>query len=209
MYPDAIRNPQNLVNPHPLDERGENLASVLRNMKQRKYPQAQEMLETLNKVVEGITDYSVQQVGGYLVTSLHHTPPEGQDRLPTFPLAQESDGTLRVLGLLTALYQVPQRPFIAIEEPELTIHPGALSVLCDALQEASLRSQVLVTTHSPELVSHFPVEVFRVVEKVDGVTKVGPIKESQREAIRDKLFSPGELMVIEGLQREADSPKEE
>ncbi len=209
IYPDAIRMPQNPANPYPLDESGENLASVLRDMKKRPLAQLQEMLETFNRVVEGVTDYSVQQVGGYLVTRLHHTPLEGQDRSPTFPLAQESDGTLRMLGLLTALYQTPHRSFITIEEPELTIHPGALSVLCDALQEASLQSQVLVTTHSPELISHFPADVFRVVEKVNGVTKVGPIKESQREAIRDKLFSPGELMVIEGLQREADSPKEE
>ena len=77
-----------------------------------------------------------------------------------------------------------------------------MSVLCDVLHEASLRSQILVTTHSPELISRFPVGVFRVTEKINGLTYIGEIKESQRKAIQEKLFSPGELMVMEGLQRE-------
>lgn len=202
IYPDTIRLLQNPANPYPLNEKGENLASMLRELKKSKRPEVKEMLKALKKVVEDITDYSVQQVGGYLVTRLHHIPPKGKDRSPTFPLAQESDGTLRMLGILTALYQVPHRSLIGIEEPELTIHPGALSVLCDILQEAKLRSQILITTHSSELISHFPAEVLRVVEKIDGITKVGPIKESQRSAIQEKLFLPGELMVMEGLQRE-------
>jgi len=202
IYPNALQLPQNPANPYPLDEEGKNLASILRYLKKEKKPEVQEMLTALSKVVGDVSDYSVQQVGGYLVTRLHHTPPQDVDRTPTFPLAQESDGTLRMLGILTALYQTPPRSLLTIEEPELTIHPGALRVLCDVLQEASLRSQVLVTTHSPELVSHFQADLLRVVEKEKGVTQVGPVKESQRKAIVDKLFSPGELMVMEGLQRE-------
>lgn len=202
IYPNAIQAPQNPANPYPLDEEGKNLASMLRYLKKEKKPEVQEMLTALGKVVEDVSDYSVHQVGGYLVTRLHHIPPPAVDRTPTFPLVQESDGTLRMLGILTALYQTPPRSLLTIEEPELTIHPGALRVLCDVLQEASLRSQVLVTTHSPELVSHFQADLLRVVEKEKGVTQVGPVKESQRKVIVEKLFSPGELMVMEGLQRE-------
>lgn len=202
IYPDVIRKPQLPAPPNPLDENGGNLASMLRDLKKSNGYELQGMIDALSKVVSGISEYSVQQVGGYLVTKLHHLPASGKNRSPAFHLAQESDGTLRVLGLLTALYQVPHRSLLTIEEPELTIHPGALSVLCDVLQEASLRSQILVTTHSPELISRFPVEAFRVTEKIDGITHVGEIKDSQRKAIQEKLFSPGELMVMEGLQRE-------
>ena len=43
---------------------------------------------------------------------------------------------------------------IGIEEPELTVHPGVLPMLYDFLIQASRRSQVLITTHSPDLLNH-------------------------------------------------------
>lgn len=206
LYPDNLRSPQKAANPAVLSESGYNLASVLRNLKRSKSPRLSSMLEALGKVVPGVRDYSVAQVGGYLVTRLHHAPAEGVDSGPAFELAQESDGTLRMLAILTALYQDPSRSLLTIEEPELTIHPGALGVLRDVLQEASLRSQIVITTHSPDLVAGLPADVLRAVEKVNGVTRVGPITDAQREAIDEMLFSPGELMRMEGLRRETADP---
>jgi predicted ATPase len=77
-----------------------------------------------------------------------------------------------------------------------------MGVLCDVLQEASARSQVIITTHNPDLIDRFPSEVLQVVEKANGITNIGSVSENQRVAIARKLFSPGELMRIEGLQRE-------
>ena len=110
-----------------------------------------------------------------------------------------------MLGILAALYQDPPQPFISIEEPEANIHPGALAVLAGVLDEASLRSQVLVTTHSPDLLDHLPVESFLVVEKVGDTTHVGPLDASQVESVRKRLFTPGELLRMEGLQRQPDA----
>lgn len=107
-----------------------------------------------------------------------------------------------MLAILVALYQTPAPPLIVIEEPEANLHPGALGVLADVIKEASLRTQVIITTHSPDLIDHFDPEVIRVVERVDGVTVVGKVQENQREIIRQKLYRPGELMRVEGLQRE-------
>jgi predicted ATPase len=206
IYPDTLREPQKPAHSHPLDEKGRNLASVLRDLTS---PQTSDMLKALGKVVPRVHDYSVTPVGGYLVTRLRHKPIKEGSRGPSFELAQESDGTLRMLGILTALYQEPPRSLLTIEEPELTIHPGALGVLRDVLQEGSLRSQVIVTTHSPDLIADLPADALRVVEKKDGVTQVGPVSEMQREAIAEMLFSPGELMRIEGLRRESsESPGE-
>ncbi len=205
IYPNLLREPQKPANPYPLDERAQNLGSVLKSMKRDKQtrPTFDALLEALSPAVEGISDISVAQAGGYLVTRLHH----GQGG-PAFPLAQESDGTLRLLGLLTALYQFPPRSLLAIEEPELTVHPGALGVLRDVLLEVSGRSQLLVTTHSPDLLYDLPAETLRVVEKVDNVTLVGEVAEEQRQAIAKKLFFPGELMRMEGLRRAQDDQEE-
>lgn len=206
IYPNLLHEPQKPANPYPLDERAQNLASVLKDMKRKKQRREglHALIKTLSLAVEGISDISVTQVGGYLVTRLHH----GQGG-PAFPLAQESEGTLRLLGLLTALYQYPPRSLLAIEEPELTVHPGALCVLRDTLLEISARSQLLVTTHSPDLLYDLPVETLRVVEKIGNVTLVGAIAEEQREAIAKKLFFPGELMRIEGLRRAPNVYKRE
>ncbi len=204
IYPNLLREPQKPATPYPLDERGQNLASLLRDLKKRRRGASSgaftRILEALSIAVEDVNDISVRQAGGYLVTHLHH----GEDG-PTFPLLQESDGTLRLLGLLTALYQSSTRlatnTLLGIEEPELTIHPGALGVLRDVLLEVSQRTQLLITTHSPDLLYAIPVESIHVVEKVNHITEVGPVAETQRQAIAEKLFAPGELMRIEGLRR--------
>lgn len=205
IYPDALREPQKPANPYPLGERGQNLATVLRELKRAKTADFSDNLrDALVRVVEGVHDYSVRQVGGYLVTNLHHTVAEDGRQGPAFELAQESDGTLRMLGILTALYQEPPRPLLTIEEPELTIHPGALGVLCDVLAEASMRSQVLITTHNPDLIDHFSTDLLRIVAKTYGVTQIGQISANQRNAVAERLFSPGELMRIDGLRFERD-----
>ena len=121
-----------------------------------------------------------------------------------FPIDQESDGTLRVLALLAALYQKAPNHLIAIEEPELSIHPGALAVLSEVIEEAATRSQVIITTQSPDLISRFHADQLRVVEMVDGETHIGPIDEGQRESINKQLFSGGDLLRIEGLHVSQD-----
>jgi predicted ATPase len=151
----------------------------------------------LGRVVEGVQDIRVVEAGGYLVTQLKHEEQNGH--APWFPLAQQSDGTLRVLGLLAALYQATPHSLIAIEEPELSIHPGALAMLSEVIEEAATRSQVLITTQSPDLISCFSADQLRVVERVGTETQIGPIDERQREAINTQLFSAGDLLRIEGL----------
>ncbi len=202
LYPDGLREPQKASNAPPLEEHGQNLASVLRGIKSSKDEALQNITEALAQVVAGVRDYSVTQVGGYLVTRLHHDlhDPASERNGPAFELAQESDGTLRMLGILTALYQSPARPLITIEEPELAIHPGALGVLCDVINEASMRSQIILTTHNPDLLDRLPDANFLIVEREDGVSTIGPLSDGQQQAITKKLFSPGELMRVQGLE---------
>ena len=114
--------------------------------------------------------------------------------------AQESDGTLRMLALLTAIYQRRRPSFLGIEEPESAVHPGVLAILADVMQEASLRTQIVITTHSPDLIDRFPVECIRAVEFVDGETKVGEVSNRQASAVKERLFTLGELHSMEGLE---------
>jgi len=120
-----------------------------------------------------------------------------------------SDGTLHALGILLAAYQENPPTLIAFEEPEARVHPGAAAVLAEALQEAGLRTQVLLTTHSPDLITRFDVDALRAVERTaSGATVIAPIAESQREAIIHRLFTAGELHRIEGLRPSQPVSKE-
>ena len=196
IFPNTLREPQKPSPSRTLTDHGENLATIARRIKVAE--KHLEIVSTLNRVVGGIQDLEVQQAGGFLVTQLLHSM--GQDQTAWFDLSQESDGTLRLLGILVALSQRTGVSFIAVEEPELTLHPGALGILCDILKESALKRQLLITTQSPDLISRFAASDLRVVERTpSNATTIQPIAEHQREAIEEQLFSEGDLLRIEGL----------
>ncbi len=200
LNPNDLRQPQQVLKEVPFDEFGRNMAAVLRRLLRTNELVWENFRSTLASAVVGFTNIAVEPVGGYLATKLIYQTDTTQPR--TSYIGQESDGTIRMLGLLAALYQDPAQPFLSIEEPEANIHPGALAVLASVLDEASLRSQILVTTHSPDMLDHLPAESFLVVEKVGDTTHVGPLDASQLASVRKRLFTPGELLRMEGLHRQ-------
>jgi predicted ATPase len=123
-----------------------------------------------------------------------------------FPLAQESEGFRRVLAHLIALYQMPPRQTLVFEEPEKGIFPGALSMLAEYFKAAADagRSQVILTTHSPELLSHFAPEQIRVVEMAGYETRVGPVSAEQMVALRESLLTSGELLTVDVARLDSD-----
>ena len=206
IFPNILREPRRVGDANILAEDASNLASVLRAMQRQEDGRFSQFEESLSLLVPGVTGLNVDSAGGYLVIRLKH----GSGQSGTWiDLSQESDGTVRLLGLLAALYQTRSLPLIGIEEPELTVHPGAMSQLADLLNEASRRSQVIVTTHSPDLIDcltdYRTVESLRIVELVDGVTVVRRVADGQAEAVRKHLFSPGELHRM----GELESPREQ
>ena len=200
IFPNSLRAPQKAADSHPLAEDGRNLASAVRDMIQQKSRFLPDLKHALGYAVPGVSDIRVSRAGSYLVVELRHDDPNRSERNSWFDLSYESDGTLRLLGLLVALFQEPSPSLISIEEPEVTIHPGAMAVLTDTIQEATLRGQVVVTTHNPDLLDLLPIESIRAVTAESGTTKVDKVAANQVEAVRRELFSPGELHRMEGLQ---------
>ena len=97
--------------------------------------------------------------------------------------------------VLTALLQgdgtIPS--LIGIEEPEIALHPAAAGILWDAMDDAQERAQVLVTTHSADLLdrSDIPVKAILATDSNAGNTRIGPIVESSRKLLQDRLCTPG------------------
>ena len=199
IYPDVLREPRRLLGQAGLEDDAQNLTSVLRGLRERRSPAADRIRDTLGDLVPGVANFRVTNNGGWLTVSLAL---QSDGREMWFDASQVSDGTLRMLGILTAIHQRPPPSLIAIEEPELSVHPGAAAVLCDELIEASQNMQVVVTTHSPDIISRMPVSALRVVERSTDGTRLGKVASDQLAAINDELFSPSDFIRIEGLRRE-------
>lgn len=202
--PNAIRASAYMpvITPPPLLEHGENLPFVLRTLQQNHPDAFQWISEYLRLLVPGLKSLVPSKSGDMLEV-------EHGDESATYASLefwQESDGTLRLLALLTAMYQQPPLSMLVIEEPELTVHPEALSFLVDLLIERSAYQQVLITTHSPDLLNRLPAETLRIVELERGTTKIGLLSEEQKSVIEAKYFKMGDLLRLEGLRRELPEP---
>ena len=113
-----------------------------------------------------------------------------------------SDGTLRALGILLAFMQKNRPLFIGLEEPEATLHPEALSSIMEIIRSFSRTSQVLVTTHSPELLDEkwLEAENLRIVSWEKGITQVQPLGAMSTQALQEHLMGAGELFRSNALQ---------
>lgn len=115
----------------------------------------------------------------------------GDPHVQVFHQQQLSEGTVRAAGVLTALLQPDAAngtiPLLAIEEPELAIHPSKAGALFEAAEGASHRTQIIVTTQSSDFLDdeHVRPEHLRMVEMVGGVTYVGELDERTRHYLAD------------------------
>lgn len=127
-----------------LSESFDNLPARLAVLKAK--PQVKRrLLALLNELAPGFDDLDVVPEGGVLQLKLT----EGSRQVSSHRL---SDGTLRYLCLLAILLDPSPASLIVIEEPELGLHPDLLPTLRDLLVEASATTQLVVTTHSTQLV---------------------------------------------------------
>ncbi|MBK7199033.1 AAA family ATPase [Candidatus Amarolinea dominans] len=170
---------------------GENLALVLSKIRSRIKP---DLIEALRELYEGIEDVNFQIDGGNVLLFLEE---RGGREIPATRL---SDGTLRYLCLLAILLHPDPPPLIAIEEPELGLHPDIIPQLAKLLVAASERTQLVVTTHSDVLVDALTSQPESVIvcEKVDGESQfrrldADQLKEWLEKYTLGQLWSMGEI----------------
>jgi len=202
ILPDAMRSAGKRSSVRPLSRHGENWMSVLADPEASSW--RADLVSGLYKLTGDITDLEVIEAGDSLLVKMSHQQrSEGHATAPIrLDASRESDGTLRVTGLLCALLQEPRPLVLAIEEPELTVHPGAIPLLYDYLRQASDVGQVVFTTHSPEMLDLLHVDEVRIVERRKGITSIRGLSDDQRRVVQRRLMSLGELMRLEGLQSE-------
>jgi len=123
----------------------------------------------------------------------------------SFHLGQTSAGLVNAAEILLELFEIPEKGMppspVVVEEPEAFLHPGAIQVIRDGFVEASRTRQVLVTTHSPDLLDDpaIPAEWIRIVFRDANGTRVAVLDPATKSVIRDRLFTPGQLLRQGGL----------
>jgi predicted ATPase len=206
LNPDEIKELQQPDAGEVLKRDGSNLASVLNAMAKDDKEAYERIVAFLSKVVPGIQDIAVKHVGRK--ETLEFRQVVGTTLAPwRFVAENMSDGTLRALGVLTALFQSSNGvrkkvPFVGIEEPEVAVHPGAAGVLRDGLRTASKITQIAVTSHSPDLLDDKDIgdeSILAVVNK-NGETKIARPDQAGRSAIKDRLYTVGELLRLNQLE---------
>jgi predicted ATPase len=174
---------------------GANLASVLDRMAKRQ-PEVRSRIEDyLSKIVPGVRGVEVSHVGPRETLEFRQDVPDPENPW-RFLAGSMSDGTLRALATLVALFQSGAVPLAALEEPAATLHPAAAAVLLDALLEAASLRQVLVTSHNADLLDSpqvKPANVLAVLAE-NGNTRIGPLDAVGAEALDQHLHTAGELL---------------
>ena len=208
LNPDRIRDLQDPDAGEVLRRDGGNLASVLARLERDSSGLKLRIEEYLSDVVPGVKGVEAKPVGPKETIEFRQQVVGGKDPW-RFLAANMSDGTLRALGVLVALFQAGNGrahrvPLVGIEEPEIALHPAAAGVLRDSLRDASRNTQVIVTSHSPDLLDdkEIPAEWIMPVNAEKGVTTIAPVDETGRTAIRDRLYTAGELLRLNELRPE-------
>ena len=153
-----------------LDTDGGNLAAMLYLYKQ-KYPVAYNRIRAaVRNIAANFDDFVLEPQRLNPNNILLNWRARGSDY--PFGPHQLSDGTLRAMALCTLLLQ-PEEDFpslLVIDEPELGLHPSAVSILVDLLHLAAKSCQVIVATQSPSLLDHFSADDVIVANTRNGAS---------------------------------------
>ena len=203
MSPNTLRQPQPPMSGQILNSSGSNIASILKAMEKSKdgREEKKEIIDSLQVMMPSLADISIQSIAGLLIPIFKVTEADGTKH--DYNVSQIPDGMMRMFGLLTALYQLNKPDMIIFKEPEQSLGRMPLSLLTESIQDIGERRQVIVITYTPDFIDRFKVDQIRAVEKENKMTTVSPIAREQRKAVKERLFTLGELIGIEGIRGSA------
>ena len=173
-----------------LKPQAENLAAFLYWLQEKKSDHFQNIVDTVRQVAPFFDSFVLAPSKLNESKILLEWREKSSDAY--FNASSFSDGTLRFICLATLLLQ-PQFPaIILLDEPELGLHPAAITLLAELLSSAATRTQVIVSTQSVTLVNQFDPEHVWTVDREDGQSVFRQLSRSDMSAWLDD-YGLGEL----------------
>jgi predicted ATPase len=182
-----VRNTPAEIRPTPtLNANGENLGTVLHEFLTRQdlRGQASELRDFLRAAYPEVEDVFAETAFGGEPRVLVRLKETGLRRATE--IWELSDGMLRFLLLCCALLN-PLPGLIAIDEPETGLHPRLLPIVADVIRSAAEQSQVLITTHSPQLLTAFSLDDIAVLTRE--AARAAWFRPRERDTLRRMLES--------------------
>ena len=169
-----------------------NLAAYLYRLKRRRLDKYEQIIKVVRLAIPFFDDFDLApeeiRPDEYLIQLTWRQIGSDYPLLPS----QLSDGSIRFICLVTALLQPAPPSTIVIDEPEIGLHPYAISLLGALMHQASEEMQVIVATQSVTLVNQFSIDDLIVVEREDGASTFKRLQEKELELWLEN-HSVGEL----------------
>ena len=171
---------------------GSNLAAFLYLLNRRHKNSYGTIVRTVRQVAPFFKDFQLEPSRLNRRKVILEWEHEGTDDY--FDASSLSDGTLRFMALATLFLQPKEyRPsVILVDEPELGMHPYAITLLASLMKQASTETQVIVSTQSSLLLDHFEPEDVLVADRVDGATQLTRLESSNLDSWLED-YSLGQL----------------
>ncbi|MFW7342756.1 AAA family ATPase [Pollutimonas sp. H1-120] len=179
------------INKH-LSPDASNLAAYLYRLLNEEPDIYNEIRKTIQLAIPFFDDFRLQPVALKTQEEVINLTWRQKDSDYIFWPSQLSDGSIRFICLVAALLQPDPPSTIIIDEPELGLHPYAITLLGSLLRSASTRMQVIVSTQSVPLVNEFSVDELIIVDRKDGDTVFQRLEEAEFETWLED-YSIGEL----------------
>ena len=170
-----------------LGQNGENLGTVLHEVLTRYdyRPAANDLREFMKAAYPALEEMHFDTTYGTPAQVLVRVREKGMRR--SMELWELSDGMLRFLCLASALLNPLPPPFVMVDEPETGLHPRLMPVVADMIKTSAERTQVLVTTHSPDLLNRFDLTDIAVMSRISEGPKATWCRPADRKTLVQML----------------------
>ena len=176
-------------NSNELRSHGGNLAAILYRLEQEDTKRYEWICQQISRVLPTFDRFAISERYGQVFLGWKA---RGQEK--TFGAHLTSDGSLRFFALATLLNlpseMLPQ--VLLLDEPELGLHPAAVSLVGEMIRSLSADRQVIVATQSPLLVDVFDIDEIITLDLKEGRTEPRILDRSEYDGWREE-FSTGEL----------------
>ncbi|RLI86830.1 MAG: hypothetical protein DRO76_03295 [Candidatus Altiarchaeales archaeon] len=214
-YPKEMKEPERRVRKslqnYIIDENGSNILEVLHTL-YLESKQTFDRVSELLQVIEDVEGLKIMPRGGGIYMALK----EKRFKEP-FPLWNMSDGSLKIIGCITALHTTDffgppygdyktkiKKPLFCFEEPENYIHSRLLEFLVNLMKDSD--AQIILATHSPYFIDRCEPNEIIIVERVNGATEARRIKDTEklRKVMKKYGVSLGEIYYSDEFEKERE-----
>lgn len=188
-----VKQEHNISNCKALQFDAGNLAAFLARLKHTYKKNYDEIVRTVQLIAPYFQDFVLEPEIGNAEQIVLRWQQKGCEDI--FNASQFSDGTLRFICLTTLLLQPHelQPAIIIVDEPELGLHPYAITVFAEMVKQLSDEKQIIISTQSVELLNEFDVEDVIVVDKSDNSSTFKRLDEKELKVWLEEDYALGEL----------------